>query len=60
MTQVEQMTELILRSWRDSFSDNGAVWRKSQDELDRAKASAPGDVYREALALAKARFPTSR
>jgi len=60
MTEVEQMARLIVRSWHDSFSDNGAVWRKSEDELNRAKANASEDVYKQALALAHASFPTRR
>lgn len=60
MTEVEEMATLIIRTWHDSYSDNGAIWRKSQDELDRAKANASDEVYRQALNLAYGAWPAGR
>lgn len=48
---ITEMVALIRRVWSDSMSDNGAIWEKSNAELNTAKAEYP-DLYEEALALA--------
>lgn len=47
----EQMVKLIRQVWSDAMSDNGAIWAKSNLELEKAKAQYP-DVYAEALPIA--------
>ena len=49
--ELTEMVALIRQVWLDSMSDNGAIWSKSNAELDKAKADYP-EVYKEALALA--------
>lgn len=48
---ITEMVSLIRRVWSDSMSDNGAIWEKSNAELNTAKADYP-ELYEEALALA--------
>jgi hypothetical protein len=49
--KLEEMVSLIRREWSDSMSDNGAIWRKTNDKLKVAKAEYP-ELYLEALELA--------
>lgn len=49
---ITEMYNLIRRVWSDAMSDNGAIWSKSNAELEKAKAEYP-EVYDEALALAR-------
>ena len=46
-----EMVALIRRVWSDAMSDNGAIWEKSNAELNKAKADYP-EVYDEALGYA--------
>lgn len=48
---ITEMVSLIRRVWSDSMSDNGAIWEKSNAELNTAKADYP-ELYEEGLALA--------
>lgn len=48
---IEEMFHLIRQVWSDSMSDNGAIWERSNAELQKAKADYP-DLYDEALAMA--------
>ena len=48
---IEEMFHLIRQVWSDSMSDNGAIWERSNAELQKAKADNP-ELYDEALALA--------
>jgi len=48
---ITEMFHLIRQVWSDSMSDNGAIWEKSNAELNTAKAEYP-EVYEEALAMA--------
>ena len=50
----EEMVSLIRKVWLDSMSDNGAIWAKSNAQLEKAKAEYP-DVYAEALPVARER-----
>ena len=51
---IEEMVSLIRKVWSDSMSDNGAIWAKSNLELEKAKADYP-DVYADALPVARER-----
>ena len=51
---IEEMVSLIRKVWSDSMSDNGAIWAKSNAELEKAKADYP-DVYADALPIARER-----
>ena len=51
---TQEMVTLIRKVWSDSMSDNGAIWAKSNAELEKAKADYP-DVYAEALPVARER-----
>jgi hypothetical protein len=48
----EEMVSLIRQVWSDSMSDNGAIWAKSNAQLNAAKYVYP-DVYAEALPIAQ-------
>lgn len=48
---ITEMFHLIRQVWSDSMSDNGAIWEKSNAELNTAKVEYP-EVYEEALAMA--------
>jgi|AntAceMinimDraft_5_1070358.scaffolds.fasta_scaffold04139_1 hypothetical protein len=48
---ITEMFQLIRQVWSDSMSDNGAIWERSNAELQNAKANYP-DLYEEALAMA--------
>ena len=48
----EEMVNLIRQVWSDSMSDNGAIWAKSNAQLEKAKADYP-EVYAEALPVAR-------
>jgi len=48
---ITKMFHLIRQVWSDSMSDNGAIWERSNAELQKAKADYP-DLYDEALAMA--------
>ncbi len=45
----EEMANLIEQVWSDAMSDNGAIWAKSNAQLEKAKADNP-DVYSQAMA----------
>ena len=49
--ELTEMVALIRQVWSDSMSDNGAIWERSNAELQKAKADNP-ELYDEALALA--------
>ena len=49
--ELTEMVALIRQVWLDSMSDNGAIWERSNAELQKAKADNP-ELYDEALALA--------
>jgi hypothetical protein len=48
---ITKMFHLIRQVWSDSMSDNGAIWERSNAELQKAKEDYP-DLYDEALAMA--------
>jgi len=48
----EAMVSLIRQVWSDSMSDSGAIWAKSNAQLNAAKYVYP-DVYAEALPIAQ-------
>ena len=39
-----EMEKLIRQVWSDAMSDNGAIWAKSNAQLEQAKADYP-EVY---------------
>ena len=45
----EEMVSLIRQVWSDSMSDSGAIWAKSNAQLENAKSAYP-DVYAQAMA----------
>jgi hypothetical protein len=47
---IKEMVDLIETVWSDSMSDNGAIWEKSNAELEKAKALHP-ETYSEALSM---------
>ena len=50
----EEMVNLIRQVWSDAMSDNGMIWRRSNAQLDKAKADYP-DLYAEAMPVARER-----
>jgi len=49
---VQQMVDLIRKEWSDAMSDNGAIWKKTNDELAKAKTQYPG-LFEKAFPIAK-------
>jgi hypothetical protein len=45
----EEMVNLIRQVWSDAMSDNGAIWAKSNAQLENAKSAYP-DVYAQTMA----------
>jgi hypothetical protein len=45
----EEMETLIRKVWSDAMSDNGAIWAKSNAQLEDAKSAHP-DVYAQTMA----------
>jgi len=45
----EEMVNLIRQVWSDAMSDKGAIWAKSNAQLNAAKYVYP-DVYAQAMA----------
>lgn len=48
---IKEMVSLIRREWSDAMSDSGAIWAKTNQELQVAKIHYP-DLYAKALPLA--------
>lgn len=48
----EEMVNLIRQVWSDAYSDNGAIWAKSNAQLNAARYAYP-DVYAQALPIAR-------
>lgn len=46
------MVTLIRKVWSDAMSDNGAIWEKSDAQLQKAKAEYP-EIYAQALPIAQ-------
>jgi hypothetical protein len=44
-----EMEKLIRQVWSDAMSDNGAIWAKSNAQLEDAKSAYP-DVYAQTMA----------
>jgi len=47
----EEMVTLIKQVWSDSMSDNGAIWAKSNAQLELARSEYP-ELYTKALEVA--------
>ena len=43
-----EMAQLIRTVWSDAMSDNGAIWAKSNAQLQQARIDYP-EIYVEAL-----------
>jgi hypothetical protein len=48
----EEMVSLIRQVWSDSMSDSGAIWAKSNAELEKAKDEDYA-LYQKALPIAR-------
>jgi ribosomal protein L18E len=48
----EEMVQLIRQVWSDAMSDNGSIWRKSNEALRKAKRDYP-ELYTEAMPQAR-------
>jgi len=46
--ELHEMTQLIRTVWSDSMSDNGAIWAKSNAQLQQARIDYP-EIYVQAL-----------
>jgi len=49
--KLEEMVHLIRQEWSDAMSDNGAIWARAFEALEKARKENPG-LYEEALAYA--------
>lgn len=57
---VERLAQLIFATWIDAMSDDGSIWRKSNEALKLAKAEAGEELINEAYELAKERYENLR
>ena len=57
---VERLAQLMFATWIDSQSDDGAIWRRSNEALKLAKAEAGEELVAQAYELAKARYQNLR
>jgi hypothetical protein len=48
LMELHEMTQLIRTVWSDSMSDNGAIWAKSNAQLQQARIDYP-ELYLSAL-----------
>jgi hypothetical protein len=53
---VERLAQQIFATWMDSMSDDGSMWRKSNEALKLAKAEAGEELVKQAYELAKERY----
>jgi hypothetical protein len=53
---VERLAQQIFATWMDSMSDDGSVWRKSNEALKLAKQEAGEELVKQAYELAKERY----
>jgi hypothetical protein len=53
---AHKIANLIVQNHLDKFSDNGAVYRASRDELLALKESVSEDVWAEAVTIAHRRW----
>jgi hypothetical protein len=54
--RAHKMADLIIQTWLDSQSDNGWIWKKSNEALEVAKAENSEELLAEAVAIARARW----
>jgi hypothetical protein len=54
--RAARLADLIMAEWLDSQSDSGAIWLKSYEALQVAKAENPGEIFAEAIQIANARW----
>jgi hypothetical protein len=54
--RARRLADLIMTEWLDSQSDSGAIWQKSWEALKIAKTENPEEIFKEALAIAHARW----
>ena len=53
---VERLAQQIFATWMDQMSDDGSVWRKSNEALKLAKQEAGEELVKQAYELAKERY----
>jgi hypothetical protein len=54
--RAARLADLIMAEWLDSQSDSGAIWQRSWEALQVAKAENPQAVFDEAIQIANARW----
>lgn len=57
---VERLAQQIFATWMDQMSDDGSVWRKSNEALKLAKQEAGEELVAQAYELAKQRYENLR
>ena len=50
-----RLADLIVKNWMDAYSDNGAIWRRSQDALDLVKRQVSPELWDRAMVIARRR-----
>ena len=51
-----KLAALIVENHLDKFSDNGAIYERSRDELKALKETVSDEVWQEAVAIAHRRW----
>ena len=55
-SQAEKLADLVIQEWISAYSDDGSIWQKAFDELQRAKEQESQAVLDEAMEIARARW----
>ena len=54
--RAHKMADLMIQTWLDSQSDNGWIWKKSNEALEIAKAENSDEILEQAFQIATARW----
>jgi hypothetical protein len=54
--RAAKLADLIMAEWLDSQSDSGAIWKRSHEALEVAKAENSDKLFEQAFVIATARW----
>jgi hypothetical protein len=54
--RAARLADLIMAEWLDSQSDSGAIWKRSHEALEVAKAENSDELFEQAFQIATARW----
>lgn len=53
---AHKLADLMMQEWISAYSDNGGIWQKAYDDLQRAKQQEAEEIIREANEIAQERW----